>query len=73
MAIEPLAIAVHTHQNITGISIGQQEHRLALFVDDVIIFLKKMERSIPELLELLNVFGRITGYKLNKSKSSIID
>ena len=71
MAIEPLAIAVRTHQNITGISIWQQEHRLALFADDVIIYLKNMEKSIPELLKLLEVFGKISGYKLNKSKSSI--
>lgn len=36
-----------------------------LFADDVIIFLKKMEESIAELLELLNIFGKISGYKLN--------
>lgn len=27
----PLAIAVKTNQNIAGLSIGQQEHRLAVF------------------------------------------
>lgn len=36
-----------------------------LFADYVIIFLKKMEESIAELLELLNIFGKISGYKLN--------
>lgn len=72
MAIEPLAIAVRTYQNITGISRGQQEHHLALLGDDVIIFLKNMERSIPELLQLINVFGKISGYKSNKSKLSIM-
>lgn len=70
MAREPLAI--RTHQNITSISIGRLEHRLALFADDVIIFLKNVEKSIPELLELINVFGNISGYKLNKSTSSIM-
>uniref|UniRef100_A0A674PCK8 Reverse transcriptase domain-containing protein n=1 Tax=Takifugu rubripes TaxID=31033 RepID=A0A674PCK8_TAKRU len=30
IAIEPLAIAVRTHKNINGTSIGPQEHRLAV-------------------------------------------
>lgn len=72
LAIEPLAIAIRASQSISGIFIGQQEHRLALFADDVIIFLKNIEKSIPELLHVINVFGKSSGYKLNNSKSSIM-
>lgn len=72
LAIEPFAIAVWSHKNITGLSIGQQEHRIALFADDVILFLKKMKNSIPALLDLINTFGRISGYKVNKDKSSLM-
>ena len=68
MAIEPLAIVVQTYQNMTGISRRQQEHCLALLADDVIIFLKDMERSISELLKLTNVLGKISDYNSNKSK-----
>lgn len=72
MAIEPLAIAVRTHNSISGITIGQQEHRLALYADDVIIFLKDMRKFIPALLEQIKTFGKISGYKMNTSKTSIM-
>ena len=68
IAIEPLAIAVRTHKHISGIKIGEQEHRLALYAD-IIVFLKNMGKSIPVLLDLIKTFGKISGYKINKSKT----
>ncbi len=72
ISIEPFAIAVKKHVELTGIKIGQIEHKIALFADDVIIFLKHLDTSIPALLDLIGTFGKISGYKINNSKSSIL-
>ena len=72
LAIEPFAIAVRSHSDIYGIREGHLEHKIALFADDVILMIKNLHRSIPALLSLIETFGKIAGYKVNYSKSSIM-
>lgn len=71
-AIEPLAIAIRSSRQIQGITIGSRNHRIALFADDVILFLKQLQTTVPALLVLIGMFGNISGYKVNVSKSSLM-
>jgi hypothetical protein len=62
--LEFLARAIRQKQEIKGMQIRKEEVRLYLFADDMILFLKDPKRSTKNLLEIINSFGKVAGYKL---------
>ena len=41
---------------------------MSLFADDMILYIENPKDAIRELLELINEFGKVAGYKLNVQK-----
>lgn len=72
LAIEPLAIAIRSNQSIHGILRWGTEHKLSLYADDLLLFVSGAERTIPHIMDLLNKFGEVSGYKLNVHKSELL-
>lgn len=72
LAIEPFAITIRTNRDAEGITISGFEHKISLFADNVILFLKELDKSIPALLHVIEIFGKISGYQINNSQSSIM-
>lgn len=52
-------------------TIGETEHRLSLFTDDV-VFLTNLGTSINALSLFLKEFGQFSSYKVNNSKSALL-
>ncbi len=72
LALEPLAVSIRSSPIIKGVKIEDREHQITLYADYTILFLTRLERSIPALLKLIDRFGKFSGYKINNTKSSIL-
>ena len=55
-----------------GIQIGKEEVNLSLFADDMILYIENTKDSVRKLLELINEFIKVAGYKINTQKSLAI-
>ena len=52
-------------KEIKGIWIGKEEVKLSLFADDMIIYIENPKDSTRKLLELINEYNKVAGYKIN--------
>ena len=68
IAVEILAIAVRTQENIKGIEIDGMETKLLQFADDTTVFLSDLN-SAKALFKLLDYFEKVSGLKLNVEKT----
>jgi hypothetical protein len=48
---------------------GKEDVIISLFADDMIVYISDSKNSIRELLNLLNSFNAVAGYKINSNKS----
>ena len=56
-------------KEIKGIQIGKEEIKLLLFTDDMILYIENPKDPTRKLLELINEYSKVAGYKINTQKS----
>ena len=49
--------------------IGKEEVKLSLFADDMILYVENWKDTTRKLLELINEYSKVVGYKINTQKS----
>ena len=64
---EVLATVIREEKRIKGIQIGKEE--VKLFADDIMLYIVNLKNASRKLLELVNEFGKVAGYKINTQKS----
>lgn len=69
IAIEPLAQAVRQNTLISGIVVGEREHKITLYADDILLHLSRPQISVPCLIKFISSFSIFSGYKINFAKS----
>ena len=63
--MEVLATVIRAEIEINGIQIGKEEVKLSLFADDMILYIENPKESTRKLLELINEYSKVAGYKVN--------
>ena len=63
-----MATAIRAETEIKGIQIGKEEVKLSLFADDMILYIENPKDSTRKLLELINEYSTVAGYKINTQK-----
>ena len=63
------SLSNQTTQREYGVQIGQEEVKLLLFADDMIVCVENPKDSTKKLLELIHEFSKVAVYKINAQKS----
>ena len=69
IVLEVLATAIRAEKGIKEIQIGKEEGKLSLFADDMILYIENPKNTTRKLLELINEYSKVAGYKIDTQKS----
>ena len=65
IVLEVLASAIREEKEIKEIQIGKDEVKLLLFADDMVLYIENPKDATRKLLELINEYSTVAGYKIN--------
>ena len=68
IVLEVLATAIREEKEIKRIQTGKEVKR-SLFADDMILYTENPRDTTRKLLELINEYSKVAGYKINTQKS----
>ena len=69
IVLEVLAMGIGEEKEVIAIQIGKEEVKLSLFADDLILYLENPKDTTRKMLEIINKFSKVAGYKINTQKS----
>jgi hypothetical protein len=72
IALKVEAKKIRQQKEIKCIQIGKEERNVSLYADDIIVNINNSQNSTRELLQLINNFSNVPGYKINSNKSVTI-
>ena len=64
IVLEVLATAIRAEKEVKRIQMGK-EVKLSLFAEDMILYIENPKDSTRKLLELINEYSKVTGFKTN--------
>lgn len=73
IVMEHLAIALRNNPAIHGVRVGPLHTKIALFADDLLIFVTQPQISLPSIMQEFQRYGEVSNFKVNLNKSEILN
>ncbi len=70
--LEPLAAVLRAETCIKGVWGGGCENKLFMYADDILLLVSDPAKSVPLVLDQIEEFSKISGYKINWHKSEVM-
>ena len=68
IVLEVLAMAIREEKEIKGMQTGKEDVKWSQFVDAMMLYIEKPKDATRKLVELINGFCKVAGYKFNTQK-----
>ena len=62
-------MATREEKEIKGIQFVKEEVKPSVSADDMILYIENLKEATRKLLELINEFSKVSGYKINIQES----
>ena len=72
LSVEIMAETIRSKKEIRGMSINGNEIKLSQYADDTTVILDGSEQSLQESLNLIDIFGDVSGLRLNRKKTEAL-
>ena len=69
IVLEVLATIIREEKEIKGIQFGKEGVKLSLLAHCMILYIENPKDTTRKLLELVNEYSKVAGYKINTQKS----
>ena len=56
---------IREEREIKRIHIGKEKVKFSLFADDMVLYIENPKDTTRKLLELINEYSKVAGYKIN--------
>lgn len=67
--LEPFLRAVRRNEDIIGIKVNNEEHKVLAYVDNLLFFVRNPNITVPNLIKEMERYGSLSNFHINWSKS----
>ena len=66
--MEVLATEIRKEKEVKGIQVRNEKVKLPLYPNDMILYIEDPKDATRKILNLINEFGKVAGYRINRQK-----